>query len=208
MCLCWLFVVGLCLSKFLGDCGVRCLGSSRGPSGRTSSLNLPCTKNVWHWAGMLAFLQQCYGQGVCEWCEWMFRCAPRNEPTGSRMYETWLEPNKVILKMFSSITFNYCSKNMIPLKVTPRSNKKWTQGTCPRVTLTCGWHRCLGYYSCIYAAGLAPDLQILPGGDQVGSCAAGWFWWDNDEMHQKMLLCSRRSTLACLLRNFGCLRSL
>ena len=24
-----------------------------------------------------------------------------------------------------------------------------------------------GYYSCIYAAGLAPDLQILPGGDQV-----------------------------------------
>ena len=31
-----------------------------------------------------------------------------------------------------------------------------------------------GYYSCIYAAGLAPDLQILPGGDQVGVYPNSW----------------------------------
>lgn len=66
----------------------------------------------------------------CMWMMWMnVPMCTQKWTTCSRMYETWLEPNKVILKMFSSITFNYCSKNMIPLNVTTRSNKKWTQGT-------------------------------------------------------------------------------
>ena len=57
-----------------------------------------------------------------------------------------------------------------------------------RVTLICGWHRCLGYYSCIYAAGLAPDLQILPGGDQAGNSRRVDWWDDTDEMHQDVIM--------------------